>query len=144
MTTRVELPRDNWATIREADELPERIRTPLLKAFNRVASGPLGAATTILELVQKDEEVPAELLERAESEDPDALIDGFVEFNHTVILAFVTEWSYDVPVDETGIGEIPGTHLDALLAACPLGDVMPSGMLSPDPDPDSPTTPSRD
>jgi hypothetical protein len=75
------------------------------------------------------------LLGKAISAQPE-LMDGV---NDLVILAMVSDWSFDMPVTLESLGELPALTYDALLKACESAakGLFPS--FEPTKDADSPT-----
>lgn len=137
---RIELPDDGWADLYDADELPERLRRPLIKLAGKLMGSPVGAAMAVVALARKGEDVPPDLTERAQ-ELGEADTDTLDTFKDSLILSTVREWSYGEVTSEVLLGLPARKIYDALFDASPSIDDLMSD-FSPSPDEESPTGPS--
>ena len=132
---KIELPGDNWAKLRDPDEVTERQRRPLVRLQRKT----LLKATNSLEASNISQR---EIMSRLSPEDYDAL----EEVDDLVIQALVDSWSYDFPPNKEGAVDLPGSARSVLLKACRpllprlLGATSDADVL----DTESPTTPAND
>ena len=131
MTTRIELPHDGWAELRDADEIPRTHAKALRKTMGRMANGtevnPDGTVAAITTI-----------------SDGEAMMVGLDDMKEALTFCAVSSWSYG-PVDEVTI------HSDVITDGVidPIYDwAVEAGYMDtlvPDfgvnPDQDSPTEP---
>jgi hypothetical protein len=129
------------ATIYDPDEVPERVRRALEKGLQQVLALPAGAVLGVAELAKAGDEIPPELVERAEKATVDDL-DVLYEFKDQMILALVTKWTYGEVTNEVLL-DLPGRKAyDQIYEALPtLQDLRRDTEVSPEDD--SPTLPSE-
>jgi hypothetical protein len=127
---KIALPDDGWAMLRAPEKVPDRLRKPISLLFAKLSQ--TRAAAQIAAAGVKMEESGL---------DPDAL-EIVYELDDAVILAMVSEWSFDLPITAESLDEIPGDAKDVLNteSAKHLDALMPSFAVNPDPA--SPTEPS--
>lgn len=139
---RVELPKGQWATLKDPEDVTERARRPVLDAQDR-----MNACLVSCGLTQEE-------LEAAAKGDQDnaiavgvkMLATDFQRYQHDaerlLLVALLHEWSYGTPITEDTVQDLPGRAYDQLLeAATPLMKVL-SPNFEPDTDPNSPTPPA--
>jgi hypothetical protein len=135
--TRFPLPDDEWADLySSAKKIPERLRRPVQRAalqLQRAMPEPTGPVVTVGDEAVADEPSPFgappidELV--AESVVPeekklqlkdisDEVWAAQDDFNDTLILAFVTAWSFGDTVDLASLQNLPGDAYDALTTEC--------------------------
>lgn len=148
MSKIIQLPDGQTALFRDPEQVPERLRRPLLAAWKGTMAGveewKTAADGTIL--TDKDgkpvhktqEEMGREMMAGSASE-------AFTEGGDRVILALCQSWSLDAPLTVDGLLDLPGATYRALYeAASPwLLKLLPAS-FTPDKDPESPTQPSAD
>ena len=126
---KIDLPHDNWAMVREPDEIPRRAARNFRKVLYRLA-GPAANET--------DAAAAATALLQAEGG-----LDGIEDMADALVFAVVAEWSYG-HVDAATLDEVPDAAVDAIYQHAIAGGYMEK--LMPDfgvsPDDDSPTGPS--
>ena len=116
---------NGWVSLRDPKAVPERLRRPLMvmsvKGVNLAESGEVNMDSP------EDSKMSAETLE------------FFSEWNDKLAIALIAEWSFDVPVNEDNLLDLPGVTYDAIrkLVAPMVSELMPS--FSPDPDPKADT-----
>ena len=131
------LPHDNWADLREPDEIP---RKPA-RAFRKALTDAVVPIADDLDPSLGEEAMKVEAAKRLmASADAFGLMDDLAE---ALVLAVVADWSFG-PVDMETLDTIPDAAVDIIYAQCQgdgyLEKLMPSFGVSPDED--SPTTPS--
>ena len=132
---RLELPHDQWADLREADEIPRKAARRFRKVLYSLASGagvdPGG-----------DQQAQAEAVGRSLLAS-DTGMDGIEDMGEAMVLAAVREWSYGSVCQEV-LDDLPDAAVDAIYDACQAGGYIDALMpnFDTDPDPDSPTQPS--
>lgn len=130
----VPLPDGAHALLRQPRTVPERLRRPLANARARLSAmlpdPPPGMS-------ESDRTMFFGKAISAHPEDMDRV-------NDLLILALVSDWSFDMPVTEASLGELSGETYDALKAEAEKyrDALFPS--FEPTADPDSPTVPSSD
>jgi len=137
MSERIELPDGAWANLRKPSAVPERLRRPVTKAMFVVASGTAGKA---LMDVDQDLSNEAKAAQVAQSLNPDTL-DLYSNLNDLLIVARVSEWSYDLPITLDGVLDLPSNAYEVLqeVTAQDILEMMPNFTASADND--SPTRP---
>lgn len=122
------LPNNAWAEIREPHEVSERLRRPVTKALMEVG---------------KNQSLTAEgdAAEVAASLSVEELT-SFEVLNDLLIVARVSAWSFDLPINLDSVLDIPSDAYDALrvIVAEDVTRMMPNFAASDSPD--SPTSPS--
>lgn len=128
-----------WVELRQAVEVPERLRRPVIKAGAKLASLMEVSPEQAQRIVASGETDQA----AAQIDMSDAALDATFAFQDALVLALVREWSFG-EVSEAGLMDLPGKTLDAVRSLCMpfMADLMPN--FGPDPSPDSPTVPSND
>jgi len=137
MSERIELPNGAWANLRTPSAVPERLRRPVTKAMFVVASGTAGKALMDVDQDLSDEAKAAQV---AQSLNPDTL-DLYSNLNDLLIVARVSEWSYDLPITLDGVLDLPSNAYEVLQEVTAQGilEMMPNFTASADKD--SPTQP---
>lgn len=148
MSTIVQLPDGKTALFRDAAQVPERLRRPLMEAMRGALAGveefkvrPDGTILTDADgkpVAKTDEEKGREMM----------LGDGalaMTEGGDRAILALLENWDLDADRSIDGLLDLPGDTYQALYkAAAPhLFKLLPAS-FSPTTDPQSPTQPSGD
>ena len=131
---RLDMPHDNWAELREADEIPRKAARKFRTVLYSIA------AKGNLDPNRPQEEQAAELGKSLLSGDG---MDGIEDMADAMVLAAVREWSFGAVCQEV-LDETPDSALDAIYDACQAGGYIDA--LMPDfgasPDDDAPTGPS--
>ena len=131
---RLELAHNQWAELREADEIPRKAARRFRNVLYSIASG------ADLDPNRSQEEQAAELGKSMLSAGG---MDGIEDMAEAMVLAAVREWSFGSVCQEV-LDDIPDAALDTIYDACQTGGYIES--LMPDfgtsMDDDSPTTPS--
>lgn len=139
---RVELPRSQHAMLRDPEEVPERLRRPLLDAMEQVSVAVTAAGVTQAEIAAArdgDEELAAAIGIKAMAHGARGRQRAA---NDLLIVALVESWSFATPVSVESLLDLPGRTYDALVEACDPYLAAMSPDFDPSPDPDSPTRPS--
>jgi hypothetical protein len=139
---RVQLPKGQWASLRDPEDVTERRRRPILDAQDRMQACLVSGDVT-------EEEIKA-----AGNGDKDSAISvgmkmlatDFQRYQHEVdrllLLALLEEWSYGGEINEDTIQDLPGRAYDQLLeVAKPLMRIL-NPNFEPDADAESPTPPA--
>lgn len=138
MTHRIELPKGDWADIREADEVPERLRRAYLEAQTKM-------------LQQSGASVSDEGKVDMSTLNVTGMASEIGPVRDALILCYTKAWSLldgdnPLPLNAESILDLPGGAYDALHDACDKAykeakggqvDTSPEGAL----DPRSPTEP---
>jgi len=136
---RLELPRDQWAELREADEIPRKAARKYRHKMYEIATAANRASEASLD---GTDAVLAADMGKAMMSSADGL-DGFEDLAEAMVLAVVREWSFGSVCQEVLDG-LPDGPINAIYAACQKGGYADA--LQPDfgatPDEDSPTPPS--
>ena len=149
---RIELPKDNWAELREPDEVSERGRRPILSAITRVTPAGWEALKKL-----NPEEVKAAVGSGEPNDEVVAKVSTLANddlaalqaANDWCIVALVREWSFAQPITIDGALDLPGAAYDLLRDACApaietlfvsFEPVVEAGKV----DPDSPFVPSTE
>ena len=139
---KVLLPGDNWAMLRDADEVTERQRRPLVRLQRRtmIKLAPSFAGSDIQDMK------PAEFLKTIapalSAEDYDAL----EEIDDVLIATLVADWSFPYSVSAENSLDLPPAVREALLGECRertdalLGVTTDEDVLNPE----SPTVAAND
>jgi hypothetical protein len=137
MSERIELPNGAWANLRTPSAVPERLRRPVTKAMFVIASGSAGKALLEVKEDLTDEEKAAQV---AQSLNPDTL-DLYSSLNDLLIVARVSEWSFELPITLDGVLDLPSSAYEILqeVTAKGITEMMPNFATSDDKD--SPTHP---
>lgn len=149
---RIALPHDQWAELRDPEEVSERQRRRVRKAQQRVSlhSEEVGRAQQLAAsgVVHSDgtvaPEAAAEVLAATKGIIESGVLDDVDDAVDMALAALVARWSFDTPVSAETVADLPGGAYKALRdAAQPLiGQMNPD--FDPSPDPESPTKPSSD
>lgn len=105
---------NGWAKLRDPQEISERTRRPLAKVQRLLGGSDIGAALiNFTETNKRDpnEQELAKLLQPYLSDDE---MDLFERSNDLLILALTEEWSFDAPITEDSIQDLPVRAYDAL------------------------------
>ena len=132
---RLELAHDNWAELREADEIPRKAARRFRKVLYSMASSANVDPNATEE--QNAAEVGKSLLSSSDG------MDGIEDRGEAMVLAAVREWSFGAVCQEV-LDDLPDAAVDAIYDACQAGGYIDALMpnFDTDPDPDSPTQPS--
>lgn len=133
MSGKLDLPDGDWAMLRDPAKVPERLRRPVAIASTGLFAD-IRAAKAMASIDVDDVQAVADTL------DGD-LFDRFQALNDLVIVALVSEWSFELPISVEAVGELPADAYDLLRreTARDVSALMPD--FSPSPDPSSPTGP---
>ena len=133
---RLELPRGQWAELREADEIPRKAARKFRKVLYAIAA-PAADMDADLDADDKAAAVGRSMLASADG------MDGVEDMGEAMVLAAVREWSFGSVCQEV-LDDLPDAAVDAIYDACQKGGYIEA--LMPDfgatPDEDSPTQPS--
>ena len=112
-----------WIDLREPEEVPEKLRRPIIKMS--VSGVPF--AEDWNDLFENPENANAESLE--------AMLDYGSRFNDLVAMAFIRQWSFELPISIDALGDLPGKVYDEIANACKplISNLMPSFEVDPDP-----------
>ena len=132
---RLVLPHDEWAELREADEIPRKAARRFRKVLYAMAS------TAGLD-PNLDADAQAAEVGKAMLSSPDKM-DGIEDMAEAMVLAAVREWSFGSVCQEV-LDDIPDAAADAIYDACQAGGYIDALMpdFSTSMDDDSPTQPS--
>ncbi|HZQ33725.1 MAG TPA: hypothetical protein VFB19_18585 [Mycobacterium sp.] len=115
---KVSLPGENWAHLRDPSEVTERQRRPLTEIQERISLSNAGAM-----LIAHEDELEAlsvkdqlRLLREAGATPEELAL--LRQGDDRLLLALVSEWSFDAPVTEDGMLDVPSHALDALKKEC--------------------------
>jgi hypothetical protein len=139
---RVELPKGQYAVLRDPEDVPERLRRPHMDAREHVSATLMSTGTTEADIEAARDGEPG-----AAAKLGLAMISGGAtalkrNADDLLVAALVESWSYGTDVTADTLQDLPGRAYDALLKACePLAEAM-SPDFGPSPDPQSPTSPS--
>lgn len=130
MPTIVELPKDEHAVIRDADEVPERLRRAHLEAQGKILDG---------SDVKVDEDGnPTDIKLGGDA------VSIVGKINDALIMAYVKEWTLTAPLTADALLDLPSATYDLLLKACEAAQAQARPVVA-DPsqaaDPASPTAP---
>lgn len=156
---RFELPDNEWADIYFGNKIPERKRRPVTRAAVAMGRTMPEQDTTTVEVTHEAEgetvaafggPTPDAVVEAPVAEErhvkladlPDEGIDAIDDFNDAVIIAFVLAWSFEGPVAEETLLELPGDAYDALVKECQRRNKGGAGSVAEPPDATDPTSPS--
>jgi hypothetical protein len=134
--SRLELPHDSWAELREPDEIPRKGARQFRKVLYRLAAPARDLDPTL------DAEAQAAAVGKAMLSSDDGM-DGVEDLAEAMVLCVVREWSYGA-VCEAVLDEVPDKAIDAIYSACQAGGYIEKLMpdFSVNPDPESFTAPS--
>jgi hypothetical protein len=139
---RVDLPRGGHALVRDPEEVPERLRRPYLDAVEQATAAMLEAGLTQADLDAAKEDVPGSRQKVGLA----AIRAGARRLQRVaadvLLAALVLEWSFGDTVSADAAQELPGAAYDALVEVCESLAPSLSPDFTPNPDPQSPTTPS--
>jgi len=140
MSERIELPNGAWANLRTPSAVPERLRRPVTKAMFAIASGSAGKALVEVQQDLSDQEKAAQV---AQSLNPDTL-DMYSNLNDLLIVARVSEWSFELPITIDGVLDLPSNAYEILqeVTAKDITEMMPNFTTSDNKD--SPIKPLSD
>lgn len=131
---RLDLPNDNWVDVYAPDEVPRKPARTFRKVLYRLSAGVSG-------IDPNDEAAAAkaatELLKSSDT------LDGMEDMADALVFAVVNAWSYG-PVDQPTFDVMPDSAVDVIYQHAIDGGYMDKLMpdFSPNPNEDSPTTPS--
>ena len=128
------LPHDNWADLRDPDEIPRKAARAFRKVLYKVAAPSAGVDQNDPDAAAK---VAAEMLGSADG------MDGIEEMAEAMVLAVVADWSFG-DVSPEVLDTVPDAAVNAIYDECQKQDYIAKLMpdFSTSPDEDSPTTPS--
>lgn len=128
MAKHIVLPGEQWADFRDGEEVTEKHRRKIL-----TKNADLARAVKAIE----NGDDPERILSAAE-------LQGVNEAQDALIIALLKGWSYELPLSEESLLELPGKAYDQLKkeSAPEIGKILPD--FSVDTDPDSPTVPSNE
>ena len=133
---RLDLPNEQWADIREPDQIPRKQARQFRKVLYRLTAGAADVDPSL------DEDQAAKAVGRALM-NSDSGLDGIEDMADAMVFAVVAEWSYGEVTQET-LDNMPDAAVDAIYQHAVTGGYIEK--LMPDfgvnPDDDSPTTPS--
>ncbi len=133
---RLELPHDQWAELREPDEIPRKAARKFRKVLYRIAAPAADVDQGLTSEAQAAE------VGRAMLSSDDGM-DGVEDLAEAMVLAAVSEWSYGSVCGEI-MDDMPDHAVDAIYASCQargyIEKLMPD--FGPSMDEDSPTMPS--
>jgi len=139
---KIDLPgEDNWAKLRDPEEVPEKLRRPLL-ALQRRSLVALGEELVSIEGRQP---TAAEAWRSLKARVDSGELELEEQIEDRIVVAFVADWSYELPVTPESVGELPAGVVKALRKACEpligplLGETTDDDVL----DPQSPTVPAN-
>lgn len=115
---KVSLPGDNWAHLRDPSEVTERQRRPLTEIQERISLSNAGALL-IEHGDELDDLTPIQQLRllRQAGATPEELA-LLRRGDDALLLALTSEWSFDAPITEDGLLDVPGHAVDALKKEC--------------------------
>jgi hypothetical protein len=150
MSTRIELSEGGWAVLRDPAAVPVKLRRPVEKMLIEVGRGQAKAALEAKEVALANAKTgdKIEAGDVVANMDP-AILDQFYELNDLLIVARVSEWSFDFPISVDSLGELCQEDYEKLqtVSASNVTSLVPNFGLSKNPaqnTPDSPTSPSGD
>lgn len=122
---KIDLPSGGWASLRDPEDVPERLRRPVVKLTKKLMIDPdikMRSGMTASEVTEEQ----FDLLE---------------EINDLLIVAMVDEWSYEAPVGVESARDLPARDYDTLREATArhVAGLFPD--FTPDANPESPTSP---
>jgi hypothetical protein len=124
--TKIALPGDTWALLRDPKAVTERQRRPVTRlAAGLHASGALKGIDA-----ESGEGLTVEAL------------DGMSDLNDAIVLALVAEWSFDLPITADGLLDLPGAVYDSLREQTAKFTTALLPDFSPSTDDESPSEPS--
>lgn len=133
---RLELGHDQYAVLRDADQIPRKAARKFRKVLYKVAAPAADVDQTL------DDEAKALAAGRALMASSDGM-DGIEDMAEAMVLAAVSEWSFGEVTAEV-MDSMPDAAVQAIYDACQeqgfIEKLMPD--FEPSPDPDSPTRPS--
>lgn len=137
--SRLELPHEQWAELRDADQIPRKLAKQYRNAFFAVAMSTVDAAGGA-DVNALDPQGQAQV---GMAMVGNGTFDVMAAATEALVFAVVSDWSFG-PVDQDTLDNMPDTVVDAINEAAVAGGYIEK--LNPDfgvsPDPESPTTPS--
>jgi hypothetical protein len=140
---RVELPKGAHAMLRDPEDVSERLRRPYVDTRQE-------AMAALLSTGVKPEEFQAALngTEQQQAEMGVKMLAagmsrGMRDSQDLMIIALTESWSFGAPVAVESLLDLPSKTYNALRAACQKLAPALDPDFDPNPDPDSPTTPSN-
>ena len=143
--TRHQLPGDGWADLRDPAEIPERLRRPVTTlqmllardpAFANVVKDAKDKGVKALDDIDEDQAVD---MVGAMGEESFARMQ---ELSDRIIVSRVAGWSYDLPINQDALLDLPGSVYDKLKELTADGALQNGPDFSPSTEADSPTEPS--
>lgn len=117
MSDKVEFP-GGWAKLRDPEDVPERLRRPLVLVQERIVASDIG--DMVLARKEAGEEISNEEAEKLMR--PYIGSASWDDFQRTqydlLIVALVEEWSFEAPINPESLCDIPGRAYKKLRAAC--------------------------
>lgn len=146
---RIELPHGAWADLRDAAEIPERLRRPIRTlqmrltkdaAFASVIASAQEKGVEAMQAAMQDSD-QSEALRLATSLSPESL-ELMDQLNDRAVIARVIGWSFPSEVTLDALLDLPGPTYDRLRELAAKGVLGGGPDFAPSPDPESPTVPS--
>jgi hypothetical protein len=110
---RIELPKDQWAEMRDSlDEAPHRLAEVVSQANVKMAGLPMfTAAFQALQESDGDVSIQDALKGKMSGDDIALMLPLLTTLADAKILALVSAWSFDLPINAESLGEMPeGTY----------------------------------
>jgi|SRR6185437_6632671 len=140
---RVELPKGQHAMLRDPEEVSERLRRPYVDRRQSAIASALSdgvSAEDIDAAMKGTDEQKAQLGVKMLAS---GMTSGMRDASDLLIIALVESWSFEMPIAVDSLLDLPSKTYSALLEAC---QGLAPGLdpdFAPNPDEDSPTTPSN-
>ena len=143
MSTKIELGNGGWAILRDPAAVPVKLRRPVEKMLMAVGRGQAKAALEAKESAIANAKTGDTIDPSAVAANMDStIIDQFYELNDLLIVARVSSWSFELPINVDSLGDLTQEDYELLqkISAQNITSLVPSfGMSN---NPDSPTPPS--
>jgi hypothetical protein len=143
MSTKIELGNGGWAILRDPAAVPVKLRRPVEKMLMAVGRGQAKAALEAKESAIANAKTGDTIDPSAVAANMDStIIDQFYELNDLLIVARVSSWSFELPINVDSLGELTQEDYELLqkISAQNITSLVPNfGMSN---NPDSPTPPS--
>ena len=143
--TRHQMPGEGWADLRDAADVPERLRRPVRTIQMKLAQNP--AFKDVVDDAKKKGVKAMEDIDEAQAVEMAAVMGdeafGLMdELNDRLIISRVAGWSYGDEVTLDALQDLPGAVYDKLKEMCAEGALEGGPDFSPSTEADSPTEPS--
>jgi hypothetical protein len=143
MSTKIELGNGGWAILRDPAAVPVKLRRPVEKMLMAVGRGQAKAALEAKESAIANAKTGDTIDPSAVAANMDStIIDQFYELNDLLIVARVSSWSFELPINVDSLGDLTQEDYELLqkISAQNITSLVPNfGMSN---NPDSPTPPS--